>query len=399
MSKGYFSAHKEKQLKVVLNKQDINALDKALQGTAPIPTLQKIFDNKDKVMHLDNERKLGKSILQIAFIVTIGKNSILLKRRNNRDTILNKKTPSSAPEEKYSILTSSLCSSAPATEEELLQVFHDKVPTRVFRNKLPESIQFLGIIRNKVESKQKAGEFVTYYFYIHELNYQKKGFPNTKSINSKLEQAVKKDANELFSDPFPLDESTSSLIHCNYHADIAAYQLLRQFRLRESMAASTIWCEALHHSSIYDIAKTLFIIHDHDDYEMLAKPLLHELNENKIPYWIEEEHAHLGTIWRLTNAQVERYARGIICIESKRSICSENVFKEIKVALHVRSLNPRYKIIRLQSDDISDSEEKAFRQSLKNAGVNDSKLGLYFNISATHFQGSSFAPITHKLPR
>lgn len=399
MSDANLTQVSESQDKYVLNARDIRKLDRALQGIGKIPYLQTIIKGDNKVRHLNREQKIGRSMLQLAFVVTYENQYVLLKQRNTRNTQLSLDNAKTEEKQKYSILTSALCDTAPRTEIDLLRVFHKKVPATALRNRKPDAINFLGLIRNRVSDKNNPEKYATYYFYVYEIAFPKKPFNSISKLCKKIKEAETKDSSEHFALGCPITEATASLIHSNYHADAVAYQLLLSKQQKEQYSRSVTWIEAGKMSSLHNTSNAYFIIHAYWDYRLLVFPLTEKLKSRGIQYWTEEEHAEPNISWNLCNAKNEQFAKGVICIESKHSCNNDNVIREIKLAMELRRQDSRYELIRLRADDFTQEDEDILRTNLMKAGLSEASIKQYISITTLHYNELLLDSIIEKLKK
>lgn len=400
MSQSSFNQHSDPQDKFVLSPADIRLLNKALNQLVPIPLLQTLYKGRNKIKHLNNEQKIGKSILQLGFIVTYENDYVLLKRRYKRESILNEDSASPKNKSRYSIMTSALSETAPKTETDLLRTFFKKVPDTPLQNIKPHTINFLGLIRNKVKDKKDPSRFTTYYFYVYEIVYKKKPFNKLSQINRRIKSAGRKDNTETFAPGALITEKTAGRIHPNYKADTVAYQLLlkkHQQQKQKTTDDSVAWLEAGNMSSLHEMGDTYFIAHTYPDFHTTVYPLIEKMQQEGVKYWTEETHADSSANWHLTNAKIQEYAKGVIIIETKNIVTNLNVAAEIKLAVSLNRRDRVYQIIRLRTDDYDKDDEVLFYQTLLNAGMTQEDINYYADMTVLHFHETLIASIVERL--
>lgn len=404
-SKASFRGDVEQQNKLVLQKESVILLEKALAGIISAPVLGEIVQHSQNMQLLKSQR-LNKSMFEISFIITTDRNEVLLRGRAHRNG-----GRLTFDKEKASLFTSVSieCGNTPANCSDLLNLLHRKLPADAINHADPNYIEFLGIAKNNVYNEDCCDEYAAYYFYVFEVNFNRKDIPELDQIK-KYMNGVQDNGDKLYGF-IPIKEISSFLSH-KFLADREGASLLskkRKFQSvlninsnrNETFHQNETNYELFGHTSqafigkspFNDYGKKFFVAYSNEDYENHVEAFLTMLEKNKIPYWAEARDAAPGK-WKYANQTVLPQCRGIIVLESQNAFESENVLEEIGIVLACRQRNTSYAIHRLWLNESAKEGENAFKQRLSEYLKSQNMAKSYF---VTHYYGFPKSRLSHFL--
>lgn len=355
------SGAREGQYKTVLSEKAINALENALAGSQHLPQLDKILHESTN-QYLTKEERKSKSLFQISFVITTKNDNVLLLNRASREDgrLMSTKEKSS-----IMISISPKTSKIPASMDDIRKLLSIKFPTGTLKGAELNEIHFLGIVKNRVYDKNNMDDYITYYFYVFEARYagDKPTFDNSCRKHKDNDDKILYFAS--------MDNNLINLIDEKFYADKEAVNLLTKTPKKTYISSHT-------HQSFYNSLpfghnwQRYFIIHSKDDMDKYVRPLLEKLKEKGIKYWIEEENATNGE-WRMSNEDVLKFCRGAIIIESPNSYKSENVQREVALAITKSNSDENYSLWRYRctpdhnenQNSISGQDETEFINGIK----------------------------------
>lgn len=218
-SKASFRGDVEQQNKLVLHKEAVIILENALAGIIPPPVLGKIVQHSQNMQLLKSQR-LNKSMFEISFIITTDGDEVLLRGRAHRNG-----GRITFDEGKASLYTSVSieCGNTPTNCSDLLNLLYRKLPAYAINHADPNYIEFLGIAKNNVYNEDCCDEYAAYYFYVFEVNFNKKDIPELDQIRKYMD-GVQDNGDKLYGF-VPIKELSLFLSH-KFLADRGGASLL-----------------------------------------------------------------------------------------------------------------------------------------------------------------------------
>lgn len=322
------------------------------------------YDNLIYVKTVPVKEKIMKSMCQISFIVTNKRGNILTVQRDSPDrstkgkTILFSMLPTVGESER-------MCRS----HDDALLCLRTKITEKAF-NSTPE-LQFLGLVKNHLQLRNS-----TYYFYLFEARFEDIEEFDIENKREILRKTAGKDHNDEIVDFETFESILGEIVQSKNDGDKAAFKLLANFRGLDVDVdcGSASYIYSPHQYPFERVYDSYFISHATSDYERYVKPFLKVLDEEKIPYWVHEIDAKQNTDWDRSNKIVLSMCRGVISIESSKSILRKHVREEMSLAVQTRKNCSAYSIRRFfcESFDLN---------SRVTANLNDSHLAEFLKFT------------------
>ena len=289
----------------------------------PCPVL--FAESKNQFL-IENDR-LSKTIIQFSFIVTNGRNEVLLYERVKNDQIKGIYQGHGITHGKPSLLISfspAIGTNSPSSDTEVLNIYHQEVPKETCSPNRPQ-LTFLGLIHRPIIKGDN--QFINYYFYVFEVNYDSISLPFSKFL---------KDSSDKIMNCTPINTDLYLRIS-EYKADVQALKLLID---RKKIPISTETWDTGKATSIPASAHSTpllmqspgwFISHSCKDHHY-TQQLTEKLKKHGVTYWIDDEHLIQGKPWYESARLAERYGKGVIFIVTPHFLQSLNTAEEIELA-------------------------------------------------------------------
>lgn len=368
-----FKAYKLQQCKVHLAREGITQLEIGMAGNS-IPDISDVIRNARWMMET-HETKLGASLFQISFLVTIG-SKLLVVDRSDRG------------EERNLSGSSVLLSSSPYEVVTPTNIKHlDDILRRKFRyEKGAPEFYSLGLVKNRV-FKKKEQSYADYYFYVFLAHFDEEEF--TLEDAKAAIKAASIDHKDSAVGVFDVDENLiNKRINSKFNADRAALKLYLQYEMERKINMLEVKGAGRSISShgvmpFHHLSGRYFVSHATDDYKTIVRPLcvavdekykqsLHPLDLASTAAkltWTHESDASIDCEWFSKNLPCVYQCAGFISIESKAFEKSDAVIEEIVGAIKGNLQNKNYRIIRVCYERMDDFE--AFAEKLRKKTANE----------------------------
>lgn len=289
----------------------------------PFPIL---FAESENQFLIENER-LSKTIIQFSFIVTNGRNDVMLYERVKNDHAKRIYQGHGITHGKPSLLVSFspvTGNGCPSSDTDILNIYHQEVP-REKRPTDPPQLTFLGLIHRAIVKDNTQS--IDYYFYVFEVHYDSISLPFSKFL---------KDSSDKITGCAPIN-SDLYLSISKYKADVQALKLLISRKkipvFTENWDTGEASCipASVHSTPLLMQSPGWFISHSCEDHHY-TRQLTERLKAHKIPYWIDDDHLIQGKPWYESARLAERYGKGVIFIVTPHFLQSPNTAEETELA-------------------------------------------------------------------
>lgn len=390
------------QSKTHLSESGVQLLDAVFsRSSVKIPTLGTILDGA-KRRSLSPERRQGKKMLEISFIITTTDGQIMISHRDSRQgaRLLSEKntelTQNYSGLKKGTNLTSISIKPkpVPASYADLIKDLNNKIPRNAFLENPIKSVNFLGIAKNQRTDEHTSKILYTYYFYIFELKIELK---NLGAFKKSIEEDSAVDTEDLENLVFlPLGKDIINVTASNYYVERAAtLMLLRHhgyaeddvMQLNPGNPIATY--RMAQQETPFDVtAGAYFISHARADKKKYLSTFTKRLKVRDIKYWIQDEHAQRGENWDIANKSNIPLCKAFICAETPKTRNNKNVLDEIALAMEAHTRYPEYQIFRIQSSNFYNFDDKSdtfapedFRKSLLDILKDEALVEYYMNLT------------------
>lgn len=372
-----FKADGLQQRKVYLGEQGIARVKLGIIKNK-IPDIANVVQGAEWVDDT-HKNKLGASLFQISFLVTIGEKMLVFARsdRNGSRNLSGFSVLlSSSPYEKV------VLNKLSGLNEILKRKFnYDK------EKGIPR-IHSLGLIKNTVYKKDE-NFWADYYFYVFHAHFDEDSLTLEDARQAVHSASI--DRLDCVENLYPVNEELiNKKIDKKFNADRAALKLYLQYRTERMINMLTFkgvgYSVASHGVLPFNnFSDRFFVSHATDDYKDMVEPLcagvnkkytdsLHPMDkETSVSEltWTHEHHAVTGCDWKTENLLYIQKCAGFVAVETKAFEISDNVIEEIIEAIKGKLQNEEYRIIRVcyeKMDNPSAFEKKLRKKAAMELG-------------------------------
>lgn len=377
-----------KQQKFVLSPSGVERLQQAFDGESMVPTLTDLSTSGQLLFTAAKERHL-RSFLQISFLITRGENEVLLLERNKKNhtvTVKNSVMFSTKPSPRR----------PPANDHDIWALFEDKFPSKTLLS-CQNIMRFLGVVRNvkKISDHENAH----YYFYVFELRYPSGEETELEALLNGCTPEYLDSSEDQIKGWKLLAADLAAIVDVEHCAgDWAALHLLAEHRGLAHFAdvRTKAMFRAASLCPLYnEYRNCYFVSHLDEEEETVLPPILKSLKKLQIKIWSQATDITGGYDWEKVNGSALWHCRGLIVVETPRSLCNEHIAEEVAMAIQRRKqCLGDYKIIRIAPQRYKTEQFDAFcslvlkylKKRTGDGSFNESDIEVYRNATLKSYR-------------